>query len=949
MFIRCFKVFLLFAWVLAGLFWSASAYGQYATLNTWYSESRKEHFTTSNPAWSGKIGDRRSPDYRLIRVEGSLLSPEYPQPADTVPVYSFWSDDRKDNILSSDPAWTGSQNRDGYRRFRLEGYLYKNPAAGTVPLISLWSAMRTDNYSTTDTRLALAAGTSAGNRTQTITGGGYQVFRVEGYMLPPPMETDMSQPDYIANLKAIGFGDWRPLRPNERGSRPQNVKQRAAARFKSQMVIVPVEFSDARFGPGDFARYAKFASATDDLSLERGVSAVSRGKFSWRSKLIPVVRDTLTMAQATREVFDEAWKAVEGRTEELDGRQVTWSAELFEQRNGFPLSVYDLDGDGPEFEEVHARTRVLKLADKFIRFNTYDANGDGRVDNSELIVLRFGADPGVGGQASSSSEYSGDGKTVAVSVLNVAKDTTRAGLIHEMLHIWGGTDVYGPDYELNFRNTIMSAMAGDDTVWELDPWHLQKFGWIQPRFVPIGVRSQQAGNSELILAAGHDRTGSQAARPIIFYDPERGLREYFIAQYRSKFPQCPGSSLPDLACPDYQDNGAPDTGFAIWHVRTKESGGLAEITKGDDRGNRVAWPDGTDDRGHLFYLGVIDPADGKIGGTNYLSSSNDTIFPRWWDGADTGLRLRAGLVSASSPVAVLEWSYASSAFTPRLDILRLAGFPNEEYPVVNAGQTIAVEGIFGAVRAEARARLIGEAGRELHVPVISWSPRRMILRIPARARPGRYKILVMHKPARIGSSYSFSNGLNFEIPVAPIVEAGLPRDFDKNLSVPGLRADMISRVDPGAVSLPQSLRFSGRPIAPHPYGATQKKSKTQFIKPGVAAVFSQTRPIAALPVTGRNNICVAATQGRIAWNYQGNKNWGKFNIDRLCKGAETSREPALCFQRIMHERKDGKRWTWSDAIDLCEGTQNANATIRCYDQQIKKSRKAKQAIRACGE
>lgn len=76
----------------------------HAALYTWYSPGRGDHFTTTDPAWAGAIGSRRSPDYRLVRIEGSVLSAEFPQPPDTVPLYSFWNPERGDNFLTSDPA-----------------------------------------------------------------------------------------------------------------------------------------------------------------------------------------------------------------------------------------------------------------------------------------------------------------------------------------------------------------------------------------------------------------------------------------------------------------------------------------------------------------------------------------------------------------------------------------------------------------------------------------------------------------------------------------------------------------------------------------------------------------------------------------------------------------------------------------------------------------------------
>lgn len=83
--------------------------------------------------------------------------------------------------------------------------------------------------------------------------------------------------------------------------------------------------------------------------------------------------------------------------------------------------------------------------------------------------------------------------------------------------------------------------------------------------------------------------------------------------------------------------------------------------------------------------------------------------------------------------------------------------------------------------------------------------------------------------------------------------------------------------------------------------------------------------------------CAAAVQGEIAWNYQGNTRWAEGNIERLCRGAENSVEPARCFDRVMHggvSRGEATRWRWQDALALCQGTRDADATVTCFERQV---------------
>jgi len=96
--------------------------------------------------------------------------------------------------------------------------------------------------------------------------------------------------------------------------------------------------------------------------------------------------------------------------------------------------------------------------------------------------------------------------------------------------------------------------------------------------------------------------------------------------------------------------------------------------------------------------------------------------------------------------------------------------------------------------------------------------------------------------------------------------------------------------------------------------------------------------------------CSQFVQGKIAWDYKGHKQWNQSNINNLCRGAERSREPAACFNRVMHGGVNyggGTRWKWKNAIDLCKGSQNARATISCFENRIKRRSSWQSAIRSC--
>jgi hypothetical protein len=100
------------------------------------------------------------------------------------------------------------------------------------------------------------------------------------------------------------------------------------------------------------------------------------------------------------------------------------------------------------------------------------------------------------------------------------------------------------------------------------------------------------------------------------------------------------------------------------------------------------------------------------------------------------------------------------------------------------------------------------------------------------------------------------------------------------------------------------------------------------------------------------DVCYAAIQGRIAWDYEGNRYWQEANMAELCAGNENSVEPARCFQRVMHEGIDwggGTRWEWTNAIALCQGARRANRRIDCFVELVDEGYDWEPAIQECAQ
>jgi hypothetical protein len=99
-----------------------------------------------------------------------------------------------------------------------------------------------------------------------------------------------------------------------------------------------------------------------------------------------------------------------------------------------------------------------------------------------------------------------------------------------------------------------------------------------------------------------------------------------------------------------------------------------------------------------------------------------------------------------------------------------------------------------------------------------------------------------------------------------------------------------------------------------------------------------------------NSPCVLAVQGKVPSSHDGSNTWPAANLDRLCRGAETSGEPARCFVQIMRGRVNwgaGTTWVTANALALCGGTRNARRTLDCFSKGVSSNQTWQVAIRQC--
>lgn len=96
--------------------------------------------------------------------------------------------------------------------------------------------------------------------------------------------------------------------------------------------------------------------------------------------------------------------------------------------------------------------------------------------------------------------------------------------------------------------------------------------------------------------------------------------------------------------------------------------------------------------------------------------------------------------------------------------------------------------------------------------------------------------------------------------------------------------------------------------------------------------------------------CALAIQGKVPFGRKGPGAWDPATVARLCRNAETSIEPAKCFEQLMRGQVDwggGKVWMPSNALALCAGTRDASQTLNCFVKLVSADSTWRSAINQC--
>jgi M6 family metalloprotease-like protein len=675
-------------------------------LYTWFSPSRGDYFTTSNPLWAGAPGDRKPPDYIFMRREGSVFSPDAPQPEDTVPLYSWWSRERGDNFLTTDPRWRGTPGatQSGYVFARLEGYVHTRPVMGTVPLRAYWNRRDADNYTTTDRHFD-----ETRPPVNFVGGATY------GYIYGS---------EHDERAQAFGFGAMKVNGRAATGTRP--------------LLLMLVEFRDMRFAPEmPAAMQVRSIFGPGDPNVAAYFREVSEGRFGWLPAGVvgPVMaedvpgtaRDESTLADA---LYDET---LADGTVRAEGRALA------------------------------ARVVASALRSNAIDFRSYDTNHDEVLTTDEMIVVMIYAS----GRSWTAAERAllpwrvdvPGAVSVASDVAIVADGATFATRAHEIAHTLGAIDVYGSGAHSN-NITLMSGTWGgpdDRRTWYLDPWHRMQLGWTMPRILELS----EAGSIARIAAPQSRHTNAYDRRPILLHDP-RHPRQFFLIEYRSAL----GLGY-DQNVWDWRNSAF---GTAVWQVMVDEwamariidgvgiaagPGGVLESQIGGDDfaqdndrngvndeirpgGDRVLQSirGGNDEMELDRAMFILGAPDATRGTGNLLQASDGPMRVPWLsddgrpDPANAATMIAVAPTTSVDETATVTWAARPVA---RIDLAPAA---------VRAGSTISIAGVFPANRpATAIVRLYNTSLRWV-APIVTWSPSEVVARVSEFTRPGTYKVEV---------------------------------------------------------------------------------------------------------------------------------------------------------------------------------------------------------------
>ena len=279
-------------------------------------------------------------------------------------------------------------------------------------------------------------------------------------------------------------------------------------------------------------------------------------------------------------------------------------------------------------------TIVLAAMNTGFNFAQFDGNSDGLITNDEIgiFIISNKSQDGLWGVSRWANplgvnqpyDLTTQGSTVSIRCKVSAADHTTSfmTMCHELSHELGTLDLYGAS-DLSQSLTLMGATIypslNDLRTYHLDPWHKMQLGWSEPR-----IRSLRESGIEGLPATQMIRGDA----PVILYDPQHGINEFFIIEYRT--PSSPNGS-------GYDTNVA-DTGLAIWHVNQ------------DGNKNPIPIPNVT-----LYAIYSDGAPNFTLGGNTLWGSEITTPLLRWLDNSQTQTKIFVRPFNAGAADITVEW------------------------------------------------------------------------------------------------------------------------------------------------------------------------------------------------------------------------------------------------------------------------------------------------------
>jgi len=277
-------------------------------------------------------------------------------------------------------------------------------------------------------------------------------------------------------------------------------------------------------------------------------------------------------------------------------------------------------GVGDSYDQSLRQTGFAWLAATGFDFAPFDTNGDRVITDDELVLLMPTNDGEGGGAVRYLRDYCLNdafgrrfcfrGRHAAVGRL-----AGPATYMHELIHVLtpGAPDIYGnlgqdcgtdpvnidpavwaarPDCTTADgkagkllrplpQNQGLSLMASPrdprQPYMHLDPWYKMRLGWVKPRVRNI----RMAGVAQLQAPQFSTIDGNTNERPVLLFDPDRGTKEFFLLEYRTRHAGTEGTY-------DQDATTMFDVGLAIWQVRHNADNNPTVVVS-EDITERFVW------------------------------------------------------------------------------------------------------------------------------------------------------------------------------------------------------------------------------------------------------------------------------------------------------------------------------------------------------------------------